>query len=77
METKIIKTVKGATMEAMFESCKILSVRYYKALNLESEENYNPEKRYKYEINIRHAENTSANILFEEARFQIENLTAQ
>ena len=72
METTIKKTVKGATMESLFESCDLFSVRYFKALNLKSEEDYNPESRYNYEIRIRHAENTDANVLFEEARFKNE-----
>ena len=75
MQTTITKTVKGETMEAIFDNCETLSVRYFRALDLEDEKDYDPESRYKYEINIRHAENTDANVLFEEARFKQENLT--
>lgn len=74
METTIIKTVKGATMEVIFDDCKAFSVRHFKALDLESEESYNPENNYKYEITIRHAENKGANLLFESERFAVENL---
>ena len=77
MQTTIKKTVKKATMEAIFDNCSILSVRCFKALNLENEEDYNPENRYKYLITIRHPENTDANVLFEEARFKQENLINQ
>ena len=73
METLITKTVKGATMEAIFDNCETFSVKHFKALDLESEESYNPEHRYKYEINVRHADNKNANVLFEEARFKHEN----
>lgn len=72
METTIRKTVKGATMEAIFNTPELLNVRYFKCLNLDSEDNFDPEYRYKYEIKIRHAENEDANVLFEEARFKNE-----
>jgi hypothetical protein len=69
MQTTIIKTVKGAIMEALFDNCETFSVRHFRALNLQSEADYNAESNYKYEITIRHAEDTDANVLFEEARF--------
>jgi len=75
METTIKKTVRSATMEAIFDNCDLFSVRSFKALDLKSEKDFDPEYRYKYEIRIRHAENTDANVLFEEARFKHENLT--
>lgn len=74
METTIFKTVKGSTMEAIFDNCETFSVRYYNAENI-TDENYNPESSYKYEIKIRHAENKGANLLFENERFRVENLT--
>jgi hypothetical protein len=66
METKIIKKVKGSTMEKLFDST-IINIRYYKALDLENESDYDPEKKYKYEINIRHNEGKNAKKLFNEA----------
>lgn len=74
METTINKTVKGATMEAIFNNCETFSVRHFIGENI-TEETYNPQSNYRYEIRIRHAENTDANVLFEEARFKQENLT--
>ncbi len=75
METTINKTVRGATMEAIFERCDLFSVRYFKALDLVEEKDFNHSTNYKYEIKIRHPEKTDANVLFEEARFKQENLT--
>lgn len=74
METRIKKTVRGATMEAIFDKCETFSIKQYKALNLESESDYNPQSNYKYEILMRHAEDTDANVLFEEARYKHEIL---
>ena len=74
METTIYKTVKGKTIESIFEECKSFSIRFFKALNLKNESDYQEEKKYKYEIKIRHAENTDANVLFEEERFKREIL---
>lgn len=74
METTINKTVKAATMDALFENCDTFSIRHFEAKDMD-EENYSPESRYYYEIRIRHAEDTDANVLFEEARFKEENLT--
>jgi hypothetical protein len=72
METTISKTVKGATMESLFDNCELFSIRYFNSNEI-TEDEYNPENRYKYEIRIRHAEGTDANVLFEEARFKEEN----
>lgn len=74
METTIKKTVKGATMEALFENSEALNVKHFSALDLENEADYNPDSAYKYEILIRHPEGTDANVLFEEARFKKENM---
>jgi len=73
METTIKKTVKGETMEAIFDN-DLLNIRHFSAPNI-TEENYNPKCKYKYEITIRHAEGTDANVLFEEARFKQEILS--
>ena len=73
METIIKKTVKGSTMEAIFESCQTFSVRQYHADNI-TDGNYNPKQNYSFTIRIRHNEDTDANVLFEEARFEFEIL---
>lgn len=76
METTIKKTVKGATMEALFNSCELFSVKYFENLTLKDNEEFNPAKNYRYKILLRHPENTDANVLFEEARFQQEIVKA-
>jgi len=73
METTIFKTVKGATMEAIFDNSEAANVKYFKAIAAH-DSGYNPEEKYKYEITIRHPEGTDANVLFEEARFKQEIL---
>lgn len=75
METTILKTVRGETMEAIFDSPELVNVRYYVITNLESEKDYDPKSNYRYEITIRHPDNKDANVLFEDARFRTENLT--
>ena len=72
MTTTIKKTVRGETMEAIFDNCTAFSVRHFIALDLGNPSEYNPKTNYKYEINIRHAENTDANVLFENERFKTE-----
>lgn len=73
METTIKKTVKGETMEAIFDNCETFSVRHFNADNI-TEDNYNPKQNYSYTIRIRHAEETDANVLFEDERFKREIL---
>lgn len=73
METTIKKTLRGATMEAIFDNCQTFSVRYFEGQNI-TEDNYNPKQNYLYTIRIRHAEETDANVLFEEERFKREIL---
>ena len=65
METTFIKTVKGSVMEELFDSCSLFIVKYYTAVN--EMENFNPNKKYKYEITIRHGEGTDAKELFSKA----------
>lgn len=61
METTITKTVKGSIMEQVFESSGTskISVRHYKVLGV-TDENYDPEQEYEFEITIRHPEGTDA-----------------
>jgi hypothetical protein len=73
METTIKKTVKGSTMEAIFDNCQTFSIRHFNADNITADK-YNPKQNYSYTIRIRHAEDTDANVLFEEARFKFEIL---
>ena len=73
METTIYKTVKGSTMEAIFDNSETANVKYFKAIAAH-DSGYDPEEKYKYEIRVRHPENTDANVLFEEARFKAEIL---
>ena len=64
METTIIKTVKGSTMEKIFNKSKVINVKNYEALNV-SDTMYKPSKKYQFEIRIRHAEDTDAEALFQ------------
>ena len=77
METTIRKTVKGKTMETIFENSNTLNIKYFKALNLERGADYNPDTNYKYEITIRHADGKDVNVLFEEERFKVEVLNTE
>jgi hypothetical protein len=74
METTITKTVKGQTMEQLFDRSDLVNIKHYTAADLENENEYNPKTNYMYKILVRHPENTDANVLFEEARFKIENM---
>ena len=47
METTIIKTVKGSTMEKIFDKSKIINVKNYEALNV-SDTMYKPSKKYQF-----------------------------
>ena len=69
METTIFKTVKGKVMEEIFNNPDAYNcnVRYYKALNLLNDDEWNENKKYKFEIIIRHPEEENAEELFEKA----------
>lgn len=66
METTITKRVKGTIIENIFESSKTCNVRYYNAKNV-SENDYEPEKVYTFEIKIRHSEDQNAKQLLNHA----------
>ncbi len=68
MESTIIKTLKGATMESLFDNSEIVHIKYFRALNLKSEDDFNPNSKYKYEIRVRHSETEDVNLLFEKAK---------
>jgi len=72
METTIYPTVKGSTMEQVFDKAKNISIRQFTALNLKSESDYRPNKRYRYEVIARHPDGTYAMLLFNEAVRKIE-----
>jgi hypothetical protein len=71
MHTTITKRLKGAIMENIFDSSDIVNVRYYNAKNV-SDNDYDPEKVYTFEIKIRHNEDEEPKQLLEQA---IKNLT--
>lgn len=71
METVIKKTVKGKTMEAVFDKTQIVNIRYFQALDI-PEEGYDEEKTYTFEIKIRHNEGESPKRLFNKAVKEIE-----
>ena len=54
-------------MEAIFDAQhEKMMVKYYEALNIDSDEDYSPSKSYNFKITIRHGEETNANQLFDE-----------
>jgi hypothetical protein len=64
METTIYRTIRGSQMEAIFEAQnETINVKYYNAGVSNSE--YLTSKKYRFEIKIRHAEDTDANVLFD------------
>ena len=67
METTVTATLKGATMEKIFESSKILNVKFFKATDLKEEKDYKASKKYKYEIMVRHGEHQSPVTLLQQA----------
>ena len=71
METTITKKVKGSIMENIFDSDENCNVRYYNAKNV-SENNYDPEKVYTFEIKIRHNEDQDAKVLFAQAMSKLQ-----
>lgn len=66
METLITKRLKGRNMEYLFDLKDVLtlSIKHYRALNC-TEDDYNPNKYYVFEILIRHPDAHSADYLFE------------
>lgn len=67
METTIIKTIKGAQMEQLFDTQhEKMNIKYYNAKNVKDAD-YLSTKKYKFEILIRHGEEENANELFDEA----------
>ena len=65
METTFTKKVKGGIIETIFDnSTEDFSIRFFNCL--ESVENWDENKTYKYKIIIRHSENTDARKLLSE-----------
>lgn len=65
METRITKKVNAALMEKIFDKSELLNIRYYNAVGI-SENDYQQDQSYNFEINIRHPEGTDAKKLFAE-----------
>lgn len=69
METTIKRTLKGIQMEQIFDAQhENMNIKYYEALNIDSDANYSRNKTYNFKILIRHGEDTNANQLFDEAK---------
>ncbi|MFA5300529.1 MAG: hypothetical protein WC389_20270 [Lutibacter sp.] len=71
METTITKTVKGSTMEQIFESSKVLIIRHYKKIESQNII-HKPEQKYIYKIKICNPEGTDAATLFQSEADRIE-----
>lgn len=67
METRFKKSIKGKIMESLFDNCDSFMVKFYNNLTLKEGDEFNEEKTYKYDILIRHSENTDAKKLLNEA----------
>lgn len=71
METTIKRKVKDSTMLKIFNDSKVISVRFFKALDNDDESN--PKTNYK--ITIRHAEESNASKLFTQEVRKFEKLS--
>jgi len=66
METTIFKTIKAAQIELMFNTCfDNFTIKHYKTNDVPTELSILENEKYKFEIKIRHNENTNANDLFD------------
>jgi len=66
METTIFRTIKGAQMEKLFDAQhKNINIKHYEAQGV-SEKDYSSAKKYRFEIRVRHGEETDAGKLFDE-----------
>lgn len=67
METTIFRTIKGSQMESIFDAQhENINIKFYEAHGVAFENYFKPHK-YKFEIKIRHGEETNANELFDTA----------
>jgi len=71
METTIRKTVKGATMKAIFDSPELINIRHYRAENFKEKDD-KEDSVYLYEINVRHNDNENPKELLANAIKNIE-----
>ena len=62
METTIYRTLKSSQMIELFEKSDVVNIKFYNASNYTKED-----KKYRYEIVIRHEEGTNGSELFDEA----------
>lgn len=72
METYIKKKLEGRVMEALFNDSSIVNIKYFRALNLDDESQYDRNKKYFYEIKIRHPEDSDPKILLNAAIADLE-----
>lgn len=75
METTIKRTVLAEHMEQLFErsdSQQQMMIKHFVTSEIVADEDWDIQKKYKYEIRIRHSEDTKAGELFDAA---IRNLT--
>jgi len=72
METYIKKKLEGRVMEALFNDSSIVNIKYFRALNLDDESQYDQNKKYLYEIKIRHSEDSDPKILLNAAIADLE-----
>jgi hypothetical protein len=78
METTLFKTVKGSTMENLFNSSSLLNIRHYRPVSdMVTDANYNQDDRYAYEIVVRHPEESNAETLFQKAITIFEPVTTK
>jgi hypothetical protein len=63
MESTIYRTVLGSEIEKMFDARNDINIRFYQTDVPNSD--YSPHEKYKFQILIRHSENTNANELFD------------
>jgi hypothetical protein len=67
MTTTFKMIVLGAAMEHLFDNATDFSVRFYENLTIKEDEEFNEDKKYKYNIIIRHPEETNGKELFVKA----------
>lgn len=66
METTIKRIVKASILNDIFENhSNEVNIRYYNVLNLNEGESFNSDKKYKFQIKIRHSETERATEIFD------------
>ena len=67
MESTFVMSVKGAIMEDLFAQSNEFVVKLYNNKSMGEGEPFNPQKKYKYYIKLRHAEEKKGSQLFMDA----------